>query len=109
VSWTPSFSSGIHRLIGEPEVSCVSAIDCTSLEPFSDQASLWNGSSWSAEQFPVGVGPVYGAPQGLSCTSHGFCVAVGTYEPQSSDIQYGHQIAQRVMSGSTYPVIAMLR
>jgi len=83
----PALARIASELLG---VSCVSATDCLAV---GDQTNLssgrsltlvesWNGSTWSTVPSPTANGDNF--LSGVSCTSAGFCAAVGNYGPVAS-------------------------
>jgi hypothetical protein len=102
-SWT--FYPAITGISDGVSVSCVSTTDCTALNSLSG-ASRWNGSRWSRDRFADQDGQ-YGTPDGISCPSSRFCVAVGSViNDVGGSIEYGHRMPQ-VMSGGIYPIVAI--
>ena len=93
----PALARIASELLG---VSCVSATDCLAV---GDQTNLssgrsltlvqsWNGSTWSTVPSPNANGDNF--LSGVSCTSAGFCAAVGKYGPVAS-----HTLAEIGTSG----------
>ena len=64
-------------------VSCLSATNCTAVGQFNTGsgpqplAEQWNGSSWTIQTTPAPTGSTATTLASVSCTSAGFCVAVG--------------------------------
>ena len=90
-------------------ISCVSASFCMGVgysrvnisSPDVPLFLLWNGSTWSIQNLPLGTGQTAGIFSGVSCLSTTFCLAVGDFEPTASS----EVAASEVWNGSQWQVL----
>jgi hypothetical protein len=81
----PMLPTGVLRGISCPTTSWCAAAGYYSDGHLFEQpmVEVWNGTAWAVQPFAPPAGITSGILNGVSCSSPGMCMAVGTYDVQS--------------------------